>query len=120
VCVKIGAAQTPDIRSDDAAKSLEFYFMFSDTYQRTGARSAGEAESAAMIWNTICSSFPGKGGDDMSGVIQIVSGLVLGCAGFHQIAEHPIQGISALFLAGFLVMIGFEKKLAERSREIRN
>jgi hypothetical protein len=56
----------------------------------------------------------------MSGIIQIVSGLVVGCAGFHQIAEHPIQGVSALFLAGFLVMIGFEKKLAERSREIRN
>jgi hypothetical protein len=56
----------------------------------------------------------------MSGVIQIVSGLVVGCVGFHQIAEHPIQGVSALFLAGFLVMIGFEKMLAERSREIRN
>ena len=56
----------------------------------------------------------------MSGIIQIVSGLVIGLAGFHQIAEHPVQGISALFLAGFLIMIGFEKKLVERSREIRN
>ena len=56
----------------------------------------------------------------MSGIIQIVSGLVIGLAGFHQIAEHPVQGISALFLAGFLIMIGFEKKLAERSREIRS
>ena len=54
----------------------------------------------------------------MTGVIQIVSGLVIGGAGFYQIAVHPVQGISALFLAGFLVMIGFEKKLAGRSREI--
>ena len=78
------------------------------------------SEACGPDWNTICSSFPGKGGEDMRGVIQIVSGLVVGCAGFHQIAEHPIQGVSALFLAGFLVMIGFEKWLAERSREIRN
>jgi hypothetical protein len=56
----------------------------------------------------------------MNGIIQIVSGFVIGGAGFHRIAEHPIQGISALFLAGFLVLIGFEKKLAERSREIGN
>ncbi len=56
----------------------------------------------------------------MSGVIQIVAGLVIGCAGFLQIAEHPVQGISALFLAGFLIMTGFEKRLAQRSREIRN
>ena len=53
----------------------------------------------------------------MNGIIQIVSGLVIGCAGFHQIAEHPLQGICALFLAGFLVMTGFEKKLAERFEE---
>jgi hypothetical protein len=56
----------------------------------------------------------------MTGIIQIISGFVIGGAGFHQIAEQPIQGICALFLAGFLVMIGFEKKLAERSREIGN
>ncbi len=56
----------------------------------------------------------------MNGIIKIVSGLVIGLAGFHQIAQHPVQGISALFLAGFLVMIGFEKRLAERSREIKN
>ena len=47
----------------------------------------------------------------MAGIIQIVSGLLLGGAGFHQIAAHPIQGVCALFLAGFLVMIGFEKRL---------
>ena len=56
----------------------------------------------------------------MAGIIQIVSGFVIRDAGFHQIAEHPIQGICALFLAGFLIMTGFEKKLGERSREIRN
>ena len=47
----------------------------------------------------------------MNGIIKIVSGLVIGLAGFHQIAQHPVQGISALFLAGFLVMIGFEKEI---------
>ena len=57
---------------------------------------------------------------DMNGIIQIVSGLVLGGAGFYQISVHPIQGICALFLAGFLIMIGFEKKLAERYREMRH
>ncbi|SPF49084.1 hypothetical protein SBDP1_780002 [Syntrophobacter sp. SbD1] len=53
----------------------------------------------------------------MNGIIQIVSGLVIGGAGFHQISVDPIQGACALFLAGFLVMIGFEKKLAARSRD---
>ena len=53
----------------------------------------------------------------MNGIIQIVSGFVIGGVGFHQIAEHPIQGICALFLAGFLVMIGFEKMLPDRSRD---
>jgi hypothetical protein len=55
----------------------------------------------------------------MTGIIRIVSGLVIGGAGFHQIAMHPMQGACALFLAGFLVMIGFER-LAERYREIRS
>jgi hypothetical protein len=54
----------------------------------------------------------------MTGIIQIFSGLVIGGAGFHQIAVRPIQGVCALFLAGFLVMIGFEKRLAVRSRQI--
>lgn len=56
---------------------------------------------------------------DMTGIIQIVSGLVIGGAGFHQIAVHPMQGACALFLAGFLVMLGFER-LTERYREIRD
>ncbi len=56
----------------------------------------------------------------MTGIIHIIAGVAVGCAGFHQIAVHPIQGACALFLAGFLVMIGLEKRLAERSPEIRN
>ncbi|MGC9965763.1 MAG: hypothetical protein ABSE08_10190 [Syntrophobacteraceae bacterium] len=56
----------------------------------------------------------------MRGIFQIVSGLVIGGAGFHQIAIHPIQGICALFLAGFLVMTGFEKKLGEEHEETGN
>ncbi len=56
----------------------------------------------------------------MKGVIQMVSGIVIGGAGFYQIAEHPAQGICALLLAGFLVMTGFENKLAGRSQEPGN
>ncbi len=62
----------------------------------------------------------GQRGDDMKGVIQMVSGIVIGGAGFYQIAEHPAQGICALLLAGFLVMTGFENKLAGRSQEPGN
>ena len=47
----------------------------------------------------------------MTGIIQIVSGLLIGAAGFHQISENPVQGMCALFLAGFLLMTGFEKKI---------
>jgi sulfite exporter TauE/SafE len=48
----------------------------------------------------------------MTGIIQIALGLVIGGAGFHQIAANPIQGVCALFLAGFLIMIGLEKRMA--------
>jgi hypothetical protein len=44
--------------------------------------------------------------------IQILSGIFVGAAGFSRIAENPLQGICALFLAGFLIMTGFEKILA--------
>jgi len=53
----------------------------------------------------------------MNGIMQIVSGLVIGAAGFHQIAVHPMEGVCALFLAGFMVMIGFEKRLAARVKD---
>lgn len=56
----------------------------------------------------------------MTGIIQIISGIVIGGAGFHQIGMHPVQGACALFLAGFLIIIGFEKKLSGRSGGIRN
>jgi hypothetical protein len=56
----------------------------------------------------------------MRGMIQIVSGIVIGGVGYHQIAVHPIQGICVLFLAGFLVMTGFEKKLGDGHEETGN
>lgn len=56
----------------------------------------------------------------MKGIIQMVSGIAIGGTGFFHIAEHPVQGICALFLAGFLVMAGFENKLAGRSQEPGN
>ena len=43
--------------------------------------------------------------------LQIFFGILVGGAGFRQIAENPLQGVSALFLAGFLIMTGFEKVL---------
>jgi len=56
----------------------------------------------------------------MKGIIQIVSGIAVGAAGFYQISEHPVQGICALFLAGFLVMSGFDNRLAARTDEPGN
>jgi hypothetical protein len=53
----------------------------------------------------------------MRGIIQIVSGLVIGGAGFTQIAAHPIPGICVLFLAGFVMMTGFEKTLSQGREE---
>jgi len=44
--------------------------------------------------------------------IQILIGIVIGGAGVRQIAENPLQGICALFLAGLLIMTGFEKILS--------
>jgi hypothetical protein len=96
-------------------ESIQFRILIEEREQR----SARVSKSVALIGTELAYYF-GQRRSDMSGIIQIVSGLVIGCAGFHLIAEHPIQGICALFLAGFLVMIGFEKKLAERSREIRH
>lgn len=52
----------------------------------------------------------------MTCIIQIVMGILIGGAGFHHIAENPVPGISALFLAGFLVMTGLEK-LITRQRQ---
>jgi hypothetical protein len=53
----------------------------------------------------------GKRRPDMIIYIQIILGLLVGGAGFRQIAESPLQGICALFLAGFLIMTGLEKML---------
>ncbi len=46
----------------------------------------------------------------MTFFIQIIAGVIIGAAGFFKIADSPMQGISALFLAGFLILTGFEKK----------
>lgn len=48
----------------------------------------------------------------MAGMIQIISGIVIGGAGFDQIGAHPMQAVCALFLAGFLIIIGLEKELS--------
>lgn len=49
--------------------------------------------------------------------IQIGLGLLIGGIGFHAIGENPLQGSCALFLAGFLFMSGFEKRLAGKQGE---
>jgi hypothetical protein len=81
---------------------------------------APSADDFRHDWNKTCSFFSTKGRDDMKGIIQMVSGIAIGGAGFYQIAEHPIQGICALLLAGFLMMTGFENKLAGRPQEPAN
>jgi hypothetical protein len=48
--------------------------------------------------------------------IQIFFGIFVGGAGFRHIAENPLQGICALFLAGFLIMTGFEKILSRNQK----
>lgn len=53
----------------------------------------------------------------MTCIIQIVVGILIGAAGFHHISENPAPGISALFLAGFLVMTGLEKLLTRQRQK---
>ncbi len=45
----------------------------------------------------------------MFNVIQIFAGFVIGCIGFMQIAENPIQGCSALLLSGFIILAGLDR-----------
>ncbi|MCL5406814.1 MAG: hypothetical protein M1398_08915 [Deltaproteobacteria bacterium] len=52
----------------------------------------------------------------MAGTIQIISGIVIGVAAFDQIGAHPVQGVCALCLAGFLIIIGLDKKLSRHLR----
>ncbi len=47
----------------------------------------------------------------MAGMIRIISGIVIGVTGFLQIGTHPVQGVCALFLAGFLIIVGLEREL---------
>ncbi|MDR3569845.1 MAG: hypothetical protein P4L43_17620 [Syntrophobacteraceae bacterium] len=54
----------------------------------------------------------------MAGMIRIVSGIVVGGAGFDQIGAHPVQGVCALFLAGFLIIIGLEQQLSDHSQRL--
>jgi hypothetical protein len=50
----------------------------------------------------------------MASCIEIFLGLLVGGAGFRQIAENPLPGMCALLLAGALIMAGFEKMLSKR------
>ncbi len=53
----------------------------------------------------------------MTAWMQIGLGLLIGWAGFHGLGENPFQGSCALFIAGFLFMSGFEKRLAGKHGE---
>jgi hypothetical protein len=46
---------------------------------------------------------------EMFTIIQVFLGFVVGCIGFMQIAEHPIQGCSALLLSGFIILAGLDR-----------
>ena len=54
----------------------------------------------------------------MAGMIRIFSGIVVGGAGFEQIGTHPVPGVCALFLAGFLIVIGLEQELSGHSQKL--
>jgi hypothetical protein len=41
-------------------------------------------------------------------VMRILLGLVVGCIGFVQIAENPVQGCSALLVGGFVILAGLD------------
>jgi len=42
-------------------------------------------------------------------VMRILLGFVVGCIGFVQIAENPIQGCSALLLGGLVMLAGLDR-----------
>ena len=65
--------------------------------------------SRPLEWNLL--SRRAKEETAMIAWIQIILGLLIGGAGFHRIVENPLQGSCALFLAGFLFLTGFEKRL---------
>jgi sulfite exporter TauE/SafE len=44
----------------------------------------------------------------MVSTVQMLLGLVIGVLGFRQIAENPLTGCSALFLGGFLILVGLD------------
>lgn len=50
-------------------------------------------------------------------LFEIVSGLVIGAAGFARLADDPLQGCWALLLAGFLLMTGVEKTIFKERRK---
>ncbi|MHC1729890.1 MAG: hypothetical protein AB9866_28470 [Syntrophobacteraceae bacterium] len=54
----------------------------------------------------------------MSCIIHIILGVLIGGAGFRHIAESPVQGISALFVAGYLVLCGLEKWLLRQRQKV--
>lgn len=41
--------------------------------------------------------------------LQILCGMVIGCIGFTQIGENPVQGSTALLVGGFLVLSGVDR-----------
>ncbi len=47
----------------------------------------------------------------MIALIEVIAGLVIGGVGFGRIAENPLEGSCALFLAGFLLLTGVEKTI---------
>ena len=51
----------------------------------------------------------------MAGMFRIVSGVVIGVAGFYQLGAYPVRGVCALFLAGFWIIIGVEEQISVHS-----
>jgi len=45
----------------------------------------------------------------VTSVVRILFGFVVGCIGFVEISENPVQGCSALLLAGFVILAGLDR-----------
>lgn len=62
-----------------------------------------------LPWHGACSDSPIEEELGMLRSLQILFGMVVGCIGFMQIGENPVQGSTALLVGGFLVLSGVDR-----------
>lgn len=64
---------------------------------------------ADLHWHRACSGGLFEEEHGMFRSLQILCGMVIGCIGFTQIGENPVQGSTALLVGGFLVLSGVDR-----------